>query len=174
MQIKVKVRCDICDGSGTCGGSGYVRWMDHQGITREVRHIACEGTGWVEEWRDMETTTLREYLMLLRHDQELIAIHECLRATVERMDGQTERIKRLEQFVDDLLIKCALMEGRSAKTLERVERLEQIVLTLAAGSESSSGGSGDFPDHTHWVYPIRESRDLVEEIKNVIERQTDA
>lgn len=46
---------------------------------------------------------------------------------------------------------------------ERIERLERIILNLADGSESSlDGASGE---HTHWVYPLIGSKNLVEEIK---------
>ena len=112
MQIKVRVQCN------TCNGSGYVSWVDHEGMTRENPHKACKGTGWVEEWIAIDT--LLEYSSLL--------------CTAE----------------------------------DNIERLEQIILAMEAGSESSGGGDV-FPGHTHWVYPLNEAKNLVEEIENKAE-----
>ena len=48
---------------------------------------------------------------------------------------------------------------------ERIKRLEQIILSIARGTESSISDTAE-DAHIHWVYPLAETKVLLEEIKN--------
>ena len=89
-------------------------------------------------------------------------LQKTVRSQAERIERLEAQLEKLEQLTDDILIKQVLKQGRNARMVGRIERLEQIILSMAAGSESSGGMPSGH--HTHWVYPLRGS-DLVGEIK---------
>lgn len=53
---------------------------------------------------------------------------------------------------------------------KRIERLEQVILAMSKGTESSPPDDG--PGHTHWTYPLNKAQGLMEEIRR--QKQHDA
>lgn len=114
MEVKVRTRCD------NCNGRGAICLNEADGMIHEGVCWRCDGTGWVETWREDST------------NRDPYEVNKQLTA--------------------------------------RIERLEQIVVSMAAGSKSSFPDAGEM--HTHWVYPIKGVKALVEEIKGEEDEET--
>lgn len=79
--------------------------------------------------------------------------------------AHTKRINRLAERVNQL-------EKENTLLATRIERLEAIISSMGAGSESSPPDDGN--GHTHWSYPLNGAKDLVDEIEGeyAAERET--
>lgn len=126
-------------------------------VKTQVPCERCEGEGYIPFTDDGGHNCGRKGLCLdCKGKGYQEAWNEQLAAQIASYE---ERIEQLEAIVEGL---CLV--GTNSKI--HIKRLEQIVLSMAAGSESS-GECDVFPGHhTHWVYPISGSKVLLEEIKN--------